>query len=134
MSESRANETEAGDRKKKTHHGSQKRQRQKGVRATVTDDEYTAIEARARKAGLSTAAYLRACALGDHGPRAQRRPPVELQQFGKAVSELNKIGSNVNQIAHAANMGLSVDRATLSRMAKELSIAVYQLLEAAGKV
>ena len=116
----------------KAHHGSQQRQRQKGVRARVTADEYAAIENRARAAGLSTAAYLRACALGDKGPRAQRRQPVEMQQFGKAVAELNKIGSNVNQIAHAANMGKDPDRILLKRMAEELSVAVSELLRAAG--
>ncbi len=48
----------------KAYHGSSQRQRQKSVRAAVTPDEYAAIEKRARAAGLSTAAYLRACALG----------------------------------------------------------------------
>jgi hypothetical protein len=115
------------------HHGSQQRQRQKSVRAAVTPDEYAAIENRARAAGLSTAAYLRACALGDQGPRSQRRPPVEIEHFGKAVAELNKIGSNVNQIAHAANMGKDPDRILLARMAEELSIAVSELLRAAGR-
>ena len=129
--ESQANKS--GGQNQKAHHGSQTRKRLKGVRAAVTPDEYAAIEDRARKAGLSTAAYLRACALGDKGPRSQRRPSVELQQFGKAVAELNKIGSNVNQIAHAANMGKDPDRILLRRMAEELSIAVSALLGAAGR-
>ena len=124
--------SEKAGRTEKAHHGSQQRQRQKGVRARVTPDEYAAIEDRARKAGLSTAAYLRACALGDQGPRSQRRPPVELQQFGKAIAELNKIGSNVNQIAHGVNLGKDPDRILLKRMAEELSIAVSALLGAAG--
>ncbi|MCC8987251.1 MAG: plasmid mobilization relaxosome protein MobC [Candidatus Contendobacter sp.] len=126
-------ESDLDEQNPKAHHGSQQRQRQKGVRAAVTPDEYAAIENRARAAGLSTAAYLRACALGDQGPRSQRRPPVEMEHFGKAVAELNKIGSNVNQIAHAANMGKDPDRILLARMAEELSIAVSELLRAAGR-
>ncbi len=126
-------ESQAFDSKPKAHHGSQQRQRLKGVRSAVTLEEYTAIENRARAAGLSTAAYLRACALGDKGPRSQRRPPVELQQFGKAIAELNKIGSNVNQIAHGVNLGKDADRVLLARMAEELSIAVSALLGAAGR-
>ncbi len=126
-------ESEKAGQEKKAHHGSQQRQRQQGVRARVTPDEYAAIEKRARAAGLSTAAYLRACALGDKGPRSQRRPPVELEQFGKAIAELNKIGSNVNQIAHAVNLGKDPDRILLKRMAEELSIAVGELLRAAGR-
>ena len=124
--------SQPGDQNPKAHHGSAQRQRQQGVRARVTPDEYAAIEKRARAAGLSTAAYLRACALGDKGPRSQRRPPVEMEQFGKAIAELNKIGSNVNQIAHAANLGKDPDRILLRRMAEELSIAVSELLRAAG--
>ena len=130
MAEAAAKETIGNA--KKAHHGSQQRQRQQGVRARVTPDEYAAIEKRARAAGLSTAAYLRACALGDKGPRSQRRPPVELEQFGKAIAELNKIGGNVNQIAHAVNLGKDPDRILLARMAEELSIAVSALLRAAG--
>lgn len=118
----------------KAHHSSSQRQRQQGVRARVTADEYAAIENRARAAGLSTAAYLRACALGDKGPRSQRRPSVEMEQFGKAIAELNKIGSNVNQLAHAANLGKEIDRILLARMAEELSIAVSALLGAAGRI
>lgn len=118
----------------KARHGSQQRQRQQSVRARVTPDEYAAIEKRARAAGLSTAAYLRACALGDKGPRSQRRPPVELEQFGKAIAELNKIGSNVNQIAHTVNLGKDPDQILLRRMAEELSIAVSALLGAAGRL
>lgn len=125
-------DSEKSHRNPKAHHGSQQRQRQKGVRAAVTPDEYTAIENRARAAGLSTAAYLRACALGDKGPRSQRRPSVEIEQFGKAIAELNKIGNNVNQIAHAVNLGKDPDRILLKRMAEELSIAVSELLRAAG--
>ena len=125
-------ESEKRHQGQKAHHGSQQRQRQKSVRAAVTPDEYAAIEKRARVAGLSTAAYLRACALGDKGPRSQRRPSVELEQFGKAVAELNKIGSNVNQLAHAANLGKEIDRILLARLAEELSIAVSALLQAAG--
>ena len=125
--------SEKAGRTEKAHHGSQQRQRQQGVRAAVTPDEYTAIERRARAAGLSTASYLRACALGDKGPRSQRRPSVELEQFGKAIAELNKIGSNVNQIAHAVNLGKDPDRILLKRMAEELSIAVGELLRAAGR-
>ena len=125
-------ENAKGGEENKTRHGSQKRQRLKGVRAAVTPDEYAAIENRARAAGLSTAAYLRASALGDQGPRSQRRPPIEIEHFGKAIAALNKIGGNVNQIAHAVNLGKDPDRILLRRMAEELSIAVSELLQAAG--
>jgi len=49
-------ENKAGDREKKAH-GSQKRQRLKSIRAAVTPAEYSAIQDRARKAGLSASDY-----------------------------------------------------------------------------
>lgn len=117
---------------KKPHHGSQTRQRVKSVNIALTPEERARVEDMAALAGLSLSSYARACVLGDHGPRAQRRPQVDIQHFAKAIAELNKIGSNVNQIAHAANLGNAIDRRLLARNADELSAAVAALLKAAG--
>lgn len=116
-----------------THHGSQTRQRVKSVNVALTPEERRTVEDKAARAGLSLSGYARACLLGESGPRAVRRPPVELQLLGKAIAELNKIGSNINQVAHAANMGRILDNVMLSRLAAELGDAVKVLLEAAGK-
>lgn len=132
MAES-AERKDTGGREKKAHHGSQKRQRVKSVTVALMPDERRLMEEKAARAGLSLSSYARACVLGEKGPRAQRRPPVELQQFGKAMAALNKIGGNVNQIAHAVNLGKDLDRIVLARMAEELSIAVNELLQAAGR-
>jgi hypothetical protein len=128
-----ATASEASHEKSTRHHGSQKRQRIKSINVALTVEERTAAEAKAARAGLSLSGYARACLLGDSGPRAVRRPPLEIQLFGKAIAELNKIGSNINQVAHAANTGRILDTVMLSRMTAELSEAVNVLLEAAGK-
>ena len=123
-----------GDRKgKASHHGSQKRQRERGFMVRATPEEYAAIRERAANAGLTAGGFLRACALGDSGPRAKRRPPVEIQQLGKAVAELNKVGSNINQIAKALNSGHRVLLPEVRKAAEELSIALTAVIQATGK-
>ncbi len=59
--------------------GSDKRQRNGTPQSLVrwTDEEFNALAAKADKAGLAVAAFMRAAALGDAGPRAQRRPPAD---------------------------------------------------------
>ena len=86
--------------------GSEKRQRAKGaVLVRLLPDERVAVEEKAREVGLSLASFLRACGLGTPGPRAKRSPPVNAEALGRATAALNKVGSNLNQIAHVLNAG-----------------------------
>ncbi len=88
--------------------GSNKRQRAHGaVLVRLLPDERAAIEARAREAGLSLAAFLRAAALGTPGPRARRSPHVNAEALGRATAALNKVGNNLNQIARGVNAGFA---------------------------
>ena len=125
-------ENEAGNRKKKAH-GSQQRQRLKSVRAAVTSAEYSAIQERAQNAGLSTGAYLRACALGDSGPRAKRAPPVNRALLGEALASLNRVGNNLNQIAKHLNSGGHPDSAAMTAARAELVALVAVILETLGR-
>lgn len=68
-----------------------------------TEEERAAIKAAADQAGLSVGAFVRALALGDAGPRAVRRPPIERKELARLLGHLGKVGSNVNQLAHAFN-------------------------------
>jgi len=68
-----------------------------------TDEELAGMKAAAAKAGFSLAAFLRKLALGDAGPRAVRRPPAERAELARLLGQIGKIGSNVNQLAHAYN-------------------------------
>lgn len=86
--------------------GSEKRKRAKGaVLVRLLPDERASVEEKAREVGLSLASFLRACGLGTPGPRARRSPPVNAEALGRAVAALNKVGSNLNQIAHILNSG-----------------------------
>jgi len=73
------------------------------ISVRCTAKERSRIDEAAREAGLSIGAYLRALALGDAGPRAVRRPPVERKELARLLGHLGKVGSNVNQLAHAFN-------------------------------
>jgi len=85
--------------------GSQKRVRLRKIPVACDDEEFLRIDNRAREVGLSRPSFLRACALGTPGPRARRSPPVNAEALGRATAALNKVGSNLNQIAHVLNAG-----------------------------
>lgn len=88
---------------------SETRQRVRQVKARFTDAEHAAFLARADKAGLAAAAFLRAAALGDAGPRAQRKVPADAQALREVLGHLGKIGSNLNQIARYLHTGGSAE-------------------------
>ena len=73
------------------------------ISVRCTKDERTEIDEAAAQAGLSIGAYLRTLALGKPGPRARRRPPIERSELARLLGHLGKIGSNINQLAHAYN-------------------------------
>lgn len=64
----------------------------------LTPDELAAVEARAKKAGLTRSDYLRRMAVKGHISVA---PPPRLDF--QLVAELNRIGVNLNQLTRAAN-------------------------------
>ena len=96
------------------------------------NNEFDDVESRAGEAGLSNAAYLRACALGNAGPRARRSPTVERQLAAQAIAELNKAGSNLNQIARAVNMALSPAAPEIKAAADAVKKAARQIIRAFG--
>ena len=85
--------------------GSERRQRSVPVSVRFLPDERATVEHRAREVGLSLASFLRACGLGTPGPRARRSPPVNAEALGRATAALNKVGSNLNQVAYRLNAG-----------------------------
>jgi hypothetical protein len=85
--------------------GSDKRRRIRQSLVRWTEEEFNAIAAKADKAGLAVAAFMRAAALGDAGPRAQRRPPADKQVLREGLGQLGRVGNNLNQIARALNIG-----------------------------
>jgi len=91
--------------------GSQRRVRARKIPVACDETEFLQIDDRARAVGLSRPSFLRACALGTPGPRAQRTPPINAEALGRATAALNRVGSNLNQIAHRLNAGGSIGMA-----------------------
>lgn len=106
--------------------GSDTRQRNKQVLVRLSDAEFAQLAARSDRAGFARAAFLRAAALGETGPRAQRRPPVDHVALRRLLGELGRVGNNINQIAHALNAGEGHEPAEL----REALRAYLQLRDA----
>jgi Mobilization protein NikA len=100
----------------------------------VDPAEFLCIAERAQNAGLSRGAFLRACALGAPGPRACRRPSIDIEALARATAALNKVGSNLNQIARILNTSGSIGIAHASFAAlTETRAAVTEILQLVGR-
>jgi hypothetical protein len=115
--------------------GSETRQRQGEVKMRVTGAERADIEARAERAGLTVAGYLRAAVFGKDAeqPRAAKRPPVEAAELGGLRYELRKIGGNLNQIAHHLNQGKENDNRALTVVCAEHAAVLDMIMKALGR-
>lgn len=113
--------------------GSDKRQRPHQSLIRWTDEEFASITDRADKAGLAVAAFMRAVAFGNPGPRAQRRPPADHKVLRQLLGEVGRIGNNINQIARALN---SEDKAKLPELEEALHVYTEirnRIFDALGK-
>jgi hypothetical protein len=113
--------------------GSNKRRRPRQSLVRWTDEEFNAIAAKAARAGLAIAAFLRAAGLGDAGPRAQRRPTVDKELLIRALGLHGRYGNNMNQISHSGNAGNPVDLPELRCALKEWGEIRDLLYQALGK-
>jgi hypothetical protein len=104
------------------------------VSVRCTAKERSMIDGAAAQAGLSIGAYLRALALGSAGPRAVRRPPVERKELARLLGHLGKVGSNINQLAHAFNRsGRVPGLAELAAMRQQVGELRDALMKALGR-
>ncbi|WP_414462462.1 plasmid mobilization protein [Hyphomicrobium sp. DY-1] len=83
------------------------------AKAYFTDDEEAHIAEKARAAGLTISAFMRAATLAAIGapdavkPKGKRRSDDEtIALLHKVDWQLKKIGANINQLAHQANLQL----------------------------
>lgn len=114
--------------------GSQKRQRARNISVPVDDAEFIVIDDKARAAGMSRASFARAAMLGSAGPRAQRAPTIEAEALAHATAALNKIGSNLNQIARVLNAGgVTVTTNQCYAALAEVRAATARILDVVGR-
>ncbi len=114
--------------------GSQKRRRNRHIDVCCDESEFVIIDDKARTAGMSMAAFLRTCALGSPGPRAQRAPTVNAKALAHATAALNKVGSNLNQMARVLNAGAATIAANECFAAlAEVRAVTARILEVVGR-
>ena len=114
--------------------GSEKRRRVYKVDTRFDGIEHASLIAAAQATRLTKAGYIRALVLGCPGPRSQRAPSVNAQALAQATAALNKVGSNLNQIARILNAGGSVSLGHAAFAAlTETRVAVAQILDVVGR-
>jgi hypothetical protein len=113
--------------------GSETRQRHHVVRLRLTDAEQAELSARAERAGLAVGAYLRQQALGGSGPRARRRLPADAAALLQLLGQVGRIGSNINQLAHAANAGGWPSALLIESAAQDVADMRAAIRQALGK-
>ena len=91
----------------------------------LTENEYRTLQQNAQKCGLSRSAYLRRLILNKP---VKARPTKDIQ---KLIGEINKIGSNVNQIARSVNAGIA--KAEDAKRGLYLLDQVYELMYEVAK-
>jgi hypothetical protein len=87
--------------------GSEKRQRSVIIQSRVGPAERATVQAKADAAGVSISELIRYAVLNYRLPRSRidrRAVGLLLNKFQNIQSEMGKIGSNLNQLAHYANM------------------------------
>lgn len=120
---------------KRRRPGGNNRQRSVALAVRFSAEERAEVEAAADSAGLALGSYIRHQSLGGKRPRAVQRPTAQKAQLALILAQLGKIGSNLNQIARASNMGLFTtgDYEALKAETAALTAARSALMEALGR-
>lgn len=119
--------------KPKPRRGTETRQKGYQVATRYSADEFQQVTDAASKAGLTPASFQRVQTLGTTPKtRSTRRAPIERELLARTLGQLGKIGSNLNQIAHAANMD-AAERFDLGAAVAELRGLLPDLLQALGR-
>lgn len=83
------------------------------------------VAGKAARHGMSAGQYARALVMTDTGhrlPVLRRAPPRDAVELRRLVTQLGKIGSNVNQLARVGNTpGLAIDRNALGQALADLA-------------
>jgi hypothetical protein len=101
--------------------GSETRRKTKVVNFRATEEERAALENLAQAEGLTFGSYIRTCLLKDVKTHSRRRPRADEAAIAKLYATLNRIGNNINQIAHAMNAGQVQEAAALTKIEAEFT-------------
>ena len=117
---------------KKSRSGSQTRQKLRMVTTAYDEDDFRKLDEAASRAGLTRASFQRVQSLSAPKTRSTRRPPIERAMLAKLLGQLGKVGSNLNQIAHAAHIDRA-ERGAASAVITELRALLPHILQAMGR-
>lgn len=97
--------------------------------------EYSRIRAEADRGGVTVGTFARDVLIGAQAPRRVRRPPAEKAELARILGELGKIGSNINQLALKANIGVLrvLDPMVLAQLQDDLDEMRDDLMRALGR-
>ncbi len=117
---------------KRNRSGSQTRKKTHMVTTAYDEAEFAELDEAASRAGLTRASYQRVQTLAAPKTRSTRRAPIERELLAKSLGQLGKIGSNLNQLAHAANVNRT-QRAQIMTTVAELRDLLPSIFEALGR-
>jgi hypothetical protein len=105
------------------------------VNLTFSNSEYSTMTKSAKKADMSLAGYVKACALAAHHARADFALPEELnEELGDLNRVIRTIANNVNQMArHSHRIGQVLDDNEPFVYLHELEQALKSALAKAGQ-
>jgi hypothetical protein len=112
--------------------GSETRKKAIMVTSRYDEAEFAELDEAASRAGMTRASYQRVQSLAEPKTRSTRRAPVEKELLAKVLGQIGKIGSNLNQVAHAANLDRT-ERAKITATVADLQSMLPLLLEALGR-
>jgi hypothetical protein len=108
-------------------------ERKAGIRVRLSASERASLEAAAEAAGLTLSGYVRRVLLAAPASGRARRPPVEKAELARLAAHIGKVGSNLNQLAHASNAGATVDGVALAAELAELATVRAAIRAALGR-
>jgi hypothetical protein len=109
-----------------------RRRRPPPLSIRLPPEERAELEARADRAGLSVSGYFRSAVLDTPRPRVTRRPSADRQELARLLGEAGRIGSNINQLAHQANLGSWPDSRLLAEACADIRSIRDMLIRALG--
>jgi hypothetical protein len=98
----------------------------------LSPEQRADLDSRADLAGLSAGGYLLSAAFNTPPPRHSRRPTADQQLLAQILASFGKIGSNVNQLARAANAGSWPDSRLLKQACDDIRMIRDMLIRALG--
>jgi len=114
--------------------GTEKRQRNRIIRVRVTDAEQAAIRTHAEATGRKeVATYLRELGLSGLNVPGKAERWAAVATLGKLGADVARLGNNLNQLAHEANLGSFPQAETLAAALADLSalrLAILREIEA----